>query len=43
MSLFWFDIEKYATDKEIPKIEDIDLSNTYTYADYLKWTFDERL
>jgi Uma2 family endonuclease len=22
---------------------DLDLSKTYTYADYLKWTFDERL
>ena len=22
---------------------ELDLNGTYTYADYLKWTFDERL
>lgn len=43
MSLFWFDVEKYTTDTEVSKIKDIDLSKTYTYADYLKWTFDERV
>ncbi|HEY5327841.1 MAG TPA: Uma2 family endonuclease [Mucilaginibacter sp.] len=25
------------------QLSDIDLSKNYTYADYLKWTFDERL
>jgi Uma2 family endonuclease len=25
------------------QLSDLDLSKTYTYADYLKWTFDERL
>ena len=25
------------------QLSDIDLSKTYTYADYLKWTFDDRL
>jgi len=25
------------------QLSDIDISKTYTYADYLKWTFDERL
>ncbi len=25
------------------QFSDLDLSKTYTYADYLKWTFDERL
>jgi Uma2 family endonuclease len=36
-------MEKYTTDTEVSKFEDIDLSKTYTYADYLKWTFDERV
>lgn len=25
------------------QLSDLDLNKTYTYADYLKWTFDERL
>jgi Uma2 family endonuclease len=25
------------------QLSDLDLSKTYTYADYIKWTFDERL
>src|SRR5258708_18587044 len=25
------------------QFSDLDLTKTYTYADYLKWTFDERL
>jgi Uma2 family endonuclease len=25
------------------QLSDLDVSKTYTYADYLKWTFDERL
>jgi Uma2 family endonuclease len=25
------------------QLSDLDLTKTYTYADYLKWTFDERL
>jgi len=25
------------------QLSDLDISKTYTYADYLKWTFDERL
>lgn len=33
----------YNFEETISKFEDIDLSGTYTYADYLKWEFDERL
>ncbi len=29
--------------KEIKQLSDIDLSKTYTYADYLQWKFDERI
>jgi len=29
--------------KKIMQLSDLDLSKTYTYADYLKWTFDDRL
>jgi Uma2 family endonuclease len=29
--------------KHFMQFSDLDLSKTYTYADYLKWTFDERL
>ena len=36
-------MEKYTTDTEISKFEDIDLLKTYTFADYLKWPFDERV
>lgn len=38
-------MEKYKIDAEteISRFEDIDLSKTYTYADYLKWEFIERL
>ncbi|MDO3644336.1 Uma2 family endonuclease [Mucilaginibacter sp. L3T2-6] len=25
------------------QLSDLDFNKTYTYADYLKWTFDERL
>ncbi len=25
------------------ELSDLDLSKTYTYADYFKWQFDERL
>ena len=25
------------------QLSDLDINKTYTYADYLKWTFDERL
>lgn len=30
-------------EEKISKFEDLDLKGTYTYADYLKWEFDERL
>ena len=33
----------YQFQERISKFEDLDLSGTYTYADYLKWEFDERL
>jgi len=32
----------YETDTTM-QFSDLDLSKTYSYADYLKWTFDERL
>jgi hypothetical protein len=25
------------------QLSDLDLSKTYSYADYLKWTFEDRL
>ncbi|HEX8546498.1 MAG TPA: Uma2 family endonuclease, partial [Cytophagaceae bacterium] len=28
---------------EIMQLSDLDLNKTYSYADYLKWTFDERI
>jgi Uma2 family endonuclease len=33
----------YKVDEKVFNFEDIDLSKTYSYADYLKWEFDERL
>ena len=36
-------MENYQFQERISKFEDLDLSGTYTYADYLKWEFDERL
>ena len=36
-------MEDYKFKEKISKFEDLDLSGTYTYADYLKWEFDERL
>lgn len=37
-------MQQYKTDRPaIQQFEDIDLSKSYTYADYLKWEFDERL
>lgn len=36
-------MENYTSDIVISKFEDIDLSKSYTYADYLKWTFDDRV
>ncbi|HUH32736.1 MAG TPA: hypothetical protein VLZ28_02215, partial [Daejeonella sp.] len=36
-------MENYHLQEKISKFEDLDLSGTYTYADYLKWEFDERL
>ena len=29
--------------QEVANFSDLDLSKTYTYADYLKWTFEERV
>ncbi len=29
--------------QQLMQFSDLDLDKTYTYADYLKWTFDERL
>ncbi|RYE30011.1 MAG: Uma2 family endonuclease [Sphingobacteriaceae bacterium] len=29
--------------QEIMRLSDLDLSKTYTYADYLQWKFDERI
>ena len=36
-------MENYKLEEKVVNFEDIDLSKTYTYADYLKWEFDERL
>ena len=36
-------MENYKIEDKISNFEDLDLSGTYTYADYLKWEFDERL
>lgn len=36
-------MEGYRLNEEILKFEDLDLSGSYTYADYLTWKFDERL
>ena len=36
-------MEDYKFEEKISKFEDLNLSGTYTYADYLKWEFDERL
>ena len=36
-------MENYPLQEKVSKFEDLDLSGTYTYADYLKWEFDERL
>jgi Uma2 family endonuclease len=36
-------MENYKFEEKISNFEDLDLSATYTYADYLKWEFDERL
>lgn len=33
----------YIVEEPVSKFADIDLSKSYTYADYLKWEFDERL
>ena len=33
----------YQFEDKVSNFEDLDLSGTYTYADYLKWDFDERL
>lgn len=34
---------KYRVEEKIHRLEDIDLSGTYSYADYLKWDIEERL
>ncbi|WP_237488002.1 Uma2 family endonuclease [Hufsiella arboris] len=34
---------KIVEDPIISRVEDIDFSGSYTYADYFKWEFDERL
>jgi len=36
-------MEEYKLEDKVFKFEDIDLSGTYSYADYLKWEFDERV
>lgn len=36
-------MEEYTSEDKIYSLEDIDFSGTYSYADYLKWEFDERL
>lgn len=30
-------------DEEVSQVNDLDMSVTYTYADYLRWTFEERV
>lgn len=34
---------EYRVEEKIQRLEDIDLSGTYSYADYLKWDIEERL
>ena len=36
-------MEEYTSEDKIYSLQDIDLSGTYSYADYLRWEFDERL
>ena len=36
-------MEEYSSEDKIYHLQDIDFSGTYSYADYLKWEFDERL
>jgi len=36
-------MENYKVDEKVYRFEDIDLSGTYTYADYLNWEIAERL
>jgi Uma2 family endonuclease len=36
-------MEKYKVEEKVRRFEEIDLSGTYSYADYLRWEFDERL
>jgi Uma2 family endonuclease len=36
-------MENYKTEEKNFRFEDIDLSGTYAYADYLRWEFEERL
>ena len=36
-------MENYKLEDKVLKFEDIDLAGTYSYADYLKWEFDERV
>ena len=36
-------MKEYTSEDKIYRLEDIDLSGTYSYADYLRWEFDERL
>ena len=33
----------YKVIEKVSCLEEIDLSGTYSYADYLKWEIDERL
>jgi hypothetical protein len=34
---------KSNTEEEVSQFNELDLSKTYNYAQYLKWAFDERL
>lgn len=37
-------MKEYKTpDEEVSQFSELDLTGTYSYAEYLKWTFDERL
>ncbi|NEU09759.1 Uma2 family endonuclease [Flavihumibacter sp. R14] len=36
-------MKEYTSEDKVYSFEDIDLSGTYTYADYLRWEFNERL
>jgi len=36
-------MDGYKVVGKVFKFEDIDLSGTYSYADYLNWEFDERI